>query len=160
MVMVAVVIVVLSREKGILEGVLERVAPRARVECRLAALVAIVVEMMKSCAATILSRRLVLRVAAPLVRSTDAILAVAIVNLALLGVREHKICLADLFELGLRLVLVVWVLIWVPLERKLPVCLLDLRLVGAVGQAQNFIILALFAHLNHHLGARAGQLSP
>lgn len=140
-VMVVVVALVVSCKEGILECVLERIV---RIERGFASLVSIVVKLMKSSPmiGARLPRRVVLRIAAPLIGSPNSVLAIAVVYLAFLQIGQHKVGLAYLLELGLGLILVVGILIWMPLERQLPVRLLDLNLVGILAQAQYLVIFA------------------
>jgi len=65
----------------------------------------------------------------------------AIVASALLGVREHRVCLAALFELLFRL-RIVRVAVRMVLHRQLAIGALDLLVGGRAAHSQNFVIVS------------------
>ena len=69
--------------------------------------------------------------------------AVLVVQLALFRVRKHLVCLVDLLELCLG-VLIAGVIVRVVLHGKLAVCLFDLGIACALGYPQHFVIITLF----------------
>ena len=66
--------------------------------------------------------------------------AVLVVELALLRVRKHLVCLVDLLELFLG-ILVAGVIVRVVLHGQLAVSLFDLRVGGRLGYTQHFVVI-------------------
>ena len=86
--------------------------------------------------------------------------AVLIVQLALLRVRKHLVCLVDLLELCLG-VLIAGVIVRVVLHCQLAVCLFDLRIACALGYPQHFVIITLFlCHIHSPLRERPPRVTP
>ena len=86
--------------------------------------------------------------------------AVLVVELALLRVRKHLVCLVDLLELCLG-VLIAGVIVRVVLHGKLAVCLFDLGIACALGYPQHFVIITLFlCHIHSPLRERPLRVTP
>ena len=66
--------------------------------------------------------------------------AVLVVELALLRVRKHLVCLVDLLELFLGF-LVAGVIVRVVLHGQLAVSLFDIRIAGRLGYTQHFVVI-------------------
>ena len=86
--------------------------------------------------------------------------AVLVVQLALFRVRKHLVCLVDLLELCLG-VLIAGVIVRVVLHGKLAVCLFDLGIACALGYPQHFVIITLFlCHIHSPLRERLIRETP
>jgi hypothetical protein len=76
---------------------------------------------------------------------TRPLVAVAIVQSALFGVRQHLIGLRRLLEARLGL-LVVGVAVWMELKGKLAVCPLQLGRISLAGYAEHLVVVLFFTH--------------
>jgi hypothetical protein len=77
----------------------------------------------------------------------EALLAELVIDLALLGVGQDLVRLADLLELLLGgRALVAGVLVWVPLERLLAVRLLDVGLGRVLAETKGLVIFRVVHH--------------
>lgn len=82
-----------------------------------------------------------------------------IIQLLLLRIAQHIICLSDLLELSLCF-RIIRIHIRVVFLRKLPVCFFDRRRVCPLRQTEHFVIISFHCHIYHPLILAAKLLHP